>query len=164
MKLEVQTAERGEGLRDLVSEILKRHQLQEGALLPILHAVQGAVGYIPDGAVPMIAEGLNLSRAEVHGVLTFYVDFRRSKPGRRIVKLCRAEACQARGGGHAFEAAVEARLGVRLGETRRDGEVTLEGVYCLGLCGIGPAALVDGRPVALMSGAGVERLAEEVGV
>jgi formate dehydrogenase subunit gamma len=138
-------------------EILARHLGREGALLPILHDVQDAFGCIPDAAVPLIAQALNLSRAEVHGTLTFYHDFRRAPAGRRVVKLCQAEACQARGG-RAVTAAAEAALGVRLGATTADGEVTLEPVYCLGLCASGPAALVDGRPVGRLDPTDLQRL------
>jgi len=118
----------------------------EGALLPILHALQRQFGCVPDAAVPLVAEALNLSRADVHGVVTFYHDFRRVPAGERVVKLCQAEACQARGG-RASTAAAEARAGIKLGQTTADGRLTLEPVYCLGLCASGPAALVDGRPV-----------------
>lgn len=130
--------------------ILERHAGREGALLPILHDVQAAVGFVPEAAIAPIAEALNLTRAEVHGTLSFYHDFRRAPAGRRVVKLCQAEACQARGG-RSVTAAAEATLGVRLGETSLDGEVTLEPVYCLGLCASGPAALVDGRPVGRLT-------------
>ena len=130
-----------------IDRLVARYRSERGALLPLLHAIRDELGYVPDGAVPAIAEGLNLSRADVHGVLTFYHDFRRAKAGRHIVKLCRAEACQARGGA-ANEGAVADRLGVPMGETRADGEVTLEAIYCLGLCANGPSALVDGVPIA----------------
>ena len=137
-----------------VREIVAAHGANRGALLPLLHAIQHALGHVPDDAVPVIADGLNLSRAEVHGVVTFYHDFRRKPAGTHVVKLCRAEACQARGG-KAVEAAAAERLGVAMGETRADGQVTLEAVYCLGLCAIGPNALVDGRPVSRIDAARV---------
>ncbi len=130
-------------------------------LLPLLHAVQDEIGYIDDSFVPAIAAALNLSRADVHGVLTFYHDYRRRPAGRHVVKLCRAESCQSRGGA-AIEAAAAERLGVAMGETRRDGQVTLEPVYCLGLCAIGPNALVDGRPVARIDTAALDRITAEV--
>ena len=130
-------------------------------LLPLLHALQDEFGYIDDAIVPAVAEGLNLSRADVHGVVTFYHDFRRSLPGRHRVQFCRAESCQARGGAAAERRLVTA-LGVAMGETRADGVVTLEAVYCLGLCAIGPAALVDGRPVARLAGAAIDALAAEL--
>ncbi len=134
----------------------------QASLLPLLHAIQEELGYVPDEAVPYIAAALNLSRAEVHGVITFYHDFRRAPPGAHVVKLCRAEACKSRGGA-LIEAALAARLGLAMGETRRDGQVSLEAVYCLGLCPTGPNALVDGRPVARIDAARIERIAEAVG-
>src|SRR5438132_3536918 len=123
----------------------------EGPLLPILHAVQDAFGWAPADAVPMIAKALNLSRAEVHGVVSFYHDFKSAPVGRRVVKVCRAESCQAMGG----EAAARfllADLGVGWGGTTADGEVTVEAVYCLGLCAVSPAALVDGEPHGRLDG------------
>jgi formate dehydrogenase subunit gamma len=118
----------------------------DGPLLPILQALQEEFGYIDEAAEPLVAEALNLTRAEVHGVVTFYHDFRRAPAGRHVVKLCRAEACQA-AGGDALAARAEARLGVAMGETTPDGGVTLEPVYCLGLCATAPSAMVDGRVV-----------------
>jgi formate dehydrogenase subunit gamma len=114
--------------------------------LPILHALQETFGYIDQTAEPMIAEALNISRAEVHGVFTFYHDFRSEPAGRHVLKLCRAEACQATGG-EALAARAEAKLGVAFGNTTADGRVTLEPIYCLGLCSISPSAMVDGRIV-----------------
>jgi formate dehydrogenase subunit gamma len=108
--------------------------------------VQEALGYIPDSALPIVAEALNISRAEIYGVVTFYHDFRREPPGRHVVKLCRAEACQAMGG-REVAAHLKKRLGVDFGETSPDGRVTLEAVYCLGLCATAPSAMVDGRLV-----------------
>jgi formate dehydrogenase subunit gamma len=145
----------------LVADWLGRNGTGRDQLLPLLHALQDATGYIDDALVPAIASGLNLSRADVHGVLTFYHDYRRKPAGRHIVKLCRAESCQARGGA-AIEAAAAARLGVAMGETRRDGQVSLEAVYCLGLCAIGPNALVDGRPVARIDTAMLDSIAAEI--
>ena len=121
----------------------------EGPLMPILHALTDTFGYVPDEAVPLIAGVLNLSRAEVHGTLTFYHDFRRRPAPRHVVKLCQAEACQARGG-VALTAHAEKALGTRIdphGHANALG-VSLEPVYCLGLCASGPSALVDGRPHA----------------
>ena len=141
-------------------QALAQHAGREGALLPILHDVQAALGFVPREAVAVVAEALNLTRAEVHGTLSFYHDFRDAPAGRRVVKLCQAEACQARGG-RAVTAAAEARLGLQLGETSADGELTLEPVYCLGLCASGPAALVDGEPVGRLSPDDVGRIFEE---
>ena len=127
-------------------EIVAEHADQEGALLPVLHALQHAFGHVPDAAVPIVAGALNLSRAEVHGVVTFYHDFRHAPAGRRVLKLCRAEACQARGG-DAVAAEAEQKLGVAIGGTTSDNRVTLEAIYCLGLCASGPAAMLDDRLV-----------------
>ena len=128
------------------NEIIVRHSGQNGALLPILHALRDAFGCVPEAAVPMVAEALNLSRADVHGVVTFYHDFRREPPGRHVVRLCRAEACQA-AGGEALAARAEARLGIATGATTADDRCTLEAVYCLGLCSTAPAAMIDGEIV-----------------
>ncbi|MCC5975142.1 MAG: formate dehydrogenase subunit gamma [Rubellimicrobium sp.] len=129
-----------------MSEILQAHQGLEGPLLPILHAVQAEWGHVPDAALPVIAEALNISRAEVHGVMTFYHDFRDHPAGRHVVKICRAEACQAVGA-DALADHAKAALGLDWHGTTPDGAVTLEPVYCLGLCACGPAALVDGKVV-----------------
>ncbi|HWL04619.1 MAG TPA: formate dehydrogenase subunit gamma [Xanthobacteraceae bacterium] len=129
---------------DRAREIISGHHGREGATLPILHEMQEAFGHVPEAAVPMIADALNLSRAEVYGVVTFYHDFRRQPAGRHVVKLCRAEACQA-AGGDALAARAEAALGIALGETSGDGATTLEATYCLGLCAVAPAAMIDGK-------------------
>lgn len=128
------------------AEIVVEHRGTEGPLLPILQAIQRRFGCVPGSAVPVIAEALNLSRAEVHGVVTFYHDFKSAPPGRRVLKLCRAEACQA-AGGEALAARAEASLGVASGGTTADRRVTLEPVYCLGLCATAPSAMLDGRVV-----------------
>lgn len=132
-----------------------------GGLLPLLHAIVEERGHIDDTVIPHIAAALNITRAEVFGVVTFYHDFRRSPAGRHVVKLCRAESCQARGGA-AIEALAAQRLGVAMGETRGDGHITLQPVYCLGLCAIGPNALVDGVPLARIDAATIERIAAQV--
>jgi formate dehydrogenase subunit gamma len=126
--------------------IIAEKQAMPGALLPILRALQDEFGYIDREAEPLIAEILNLSRAEVHGVVTFYHDFRQRPAGRHELKLCRAESCQARGS-DALAARAEARLGVTFSNTTADGRVTLEPVYCLGLCSVSPAAMLDDRVV-----------------
>jgi formate dehydrogenase subunit gamma len=126
--------------------IIAEKQAMPGALLPILRALQDEFGYIDREAEPLIAELLNLSRTEVHGVVTFYHDFRQRPAGRHELKLCRAESCQARGS-DALAARAEARLGVTFGNTTPDGRVTLEPVYCLGLCSVSPAAMLDDRVV-----------------
>jgi formate dehydrogenase subunit gamma len=112
-----------------------------GALLPILHAIQDALSYVPAAAVPLIARELNLSRAEVHGVLSFYHYFRTEKPGRRVLRICRAEACQSVGAA-ALEAHAKRHLGVDYHGTTADGAITLEAVYCLGNCALGPSVMI----------------------
>lgn len=113
-----------------------------GALLPILHALQNRFGFIPEAAVPIIAEALNQTRAEVHGVISFYHHFRTTPPGRHVVQICRAEACQAVGA-RQLEAYAKTRLGVDYHQTTSDREITLEAVYCLGNCACGPSIRVD---------------------
>lgn len=112
--------------------------------MPILHAIQQTFGFVPEQAVPIVAQALNISRAEAHGVVTFYHDFKAEPGGRHVLKLCRAEACQAAGGDALAERA-GARLGISIGSTTGDGCVTLEAVYCLGLCATAPSAMLDGR-------------------
>jgi formate dehydrogenase subunit gamma len=128
------------------TEIIAEHKAIEGATLVILHALQEEFGYVPEPAIPMVAEALSLSRAEVHGVFTFYHDFRKEPAGKHVLKLCRAEACQA-AGGDALAARAEAKLGIALGYTTADERVTLEPIYCLGLCATAPSAMLDGRVV-----------------
>jgi formate dehydrogenase subunit gamma len=127
-----------------VEEIVAAHAHLEGPLLPILHAVQGAFGFVPRDAIPLIAHALNLTRAEVFGVVSFYHDFRDAPAGRRVVKLCRAEACQSMGGVAVADAVLK-HFRIGWGETTADGAVTIEPVYCLGLCSVAPSALVDGE-------------------
>ena len=124
--------------------IIREFAHREGALLPMLHALQAEFGYIDEAAEPLIADALNITRAEVHGVVTFYHDFRHQPAGRHVLKLCRAEACQA-AGGDPLALQAEARLGIAMGTTAADGSVTLEPVYCLGLCATAPSAMLDGR-------------------
>jgi len=128
----------------VVGEAIALLRHEPGALLPILHHIQDRLGWLPPESLPRVAEALNLSRAEVHGVVSFYHDFRTHPPGRGVVRVCRAEACQAMGA-DALVAHARARLGVDLGETRADGGVTLEAVYCLGNCALSPAVMIDGR-------------------
>jgi formate dehydrogenase subunit gamma len=128
--------------RAAVMEAIERHRALEGALLPILQAVQDRLGWIPPRALPLIAFELNLSRAEVHGVVSFYHYFRQHEPGRQVIYLCRAEACQAVGA-RALEEHAQHRLGVDFHGTSSDGRYTLEPVYCLGNCACGPSMLID---------------------
>ncbi|HXE15961.1 MAG TPA: formate dehydrogenase subunit gamma [Stellaceae bacterium] len=126
------------------AEIIADEAKQEGATLPILHALQRVFGYVPREAVPMVAQTLNLSRAEVHGVVSFYHDFRDAPAGRHVVKLCRAEACQSMGADNLHKHALD-KLRIGWGGTTPDGRVTVEAVYCLGLCACAPSAMVDGK-------------------
>jgi formate dehydrogenase subunit gamma len=121
-----------------------------GALLPILHALQDEFGYVDKAAVPVVASALNLSHAEVHGVITFYHDFRDTPPGRHVLKLCRAEACQSMDCDRTIKH-VEQHLGIQLGQTTEDGSFTVEPIYCLGLCALSPAAMLDGKPYGRVS-------------
>ncbi|WP_454917492.1 formate dehydrogenase subunit gamma [Xanthobacter sediminis] len=141
------------------AQVIAEHRHLEGATMPILHALQETFGFVPDPAVPLIAESLNLSRAEVYGVLTFYHDFRREPPGRHVVKLCAAEACQSMGG-TALARHAEDRLGVGMGETSPDGKITLEPIYCLGLCACAPSALVDGQLVGRLDAGAIDEMAD----
>lgn len=144
---------------DRLTEIIDAHLGLEGSLLPILHAVQAEWGHVPEAAVPVIARALNVGRAEVHGVVSFYHDFRSAPARGRVVKLCAAEACQAQGG-RALAADVRAALGLEgYGETA-DGRATVEPIYCLGFCANGPAATVDGRPLGRATAGAILALVE----
>ena len=129
---------------DTVNAIVARLSDTPGALLPILHGVQEALGCVPPEAVPLIAQGLNLSRADVHGVISFYHFFRETPPGRHTIRLCRAEACQSMGA-RGLEAHAKQRLGIDFHGTTDDGEFSLEAVYCLGNCACSPAVMIDGE-------------------
>lgn len=132
-----------------------------GAVLPILHALQDEFGYIDQAAVPLIAAALNLSRAEVHGIVSFYHDLRKAPPGSHVLKLCRAEACQSMGA-DALAAEARERLRVDWGETSADGRVTLEPVFCLGLCASAPAGMLDGKVVGGLDRARLGVLLDQV--
>ncbi len=133
------SVERGE-------EIICTHKHLAGAALPILHALQREFGFIHREAIPLVARALNLSRSEVYGIVSFYHDFREIPPGRHVLRLCRAEACQSMGA-DALAERVRERLQVNWHETSADGRVTLEPVFCLGLCACAPAAMLDGRVI-----------------
>jgi formate dehydrogenase subunit gamma len=147
----------------ITGEIVARRAHEPGALLPILHELQDRLGWVPKEAVPVIAEALNLSRAEVHGVVTYYHHFRSAPPGRHVVQLCRAEACQACGA-DALLAQAEALLGCKLHSTRADGAVTLDPVYCLGLCALSPAVMVDDRLYGRVTPQRLAQLAAALGL
>ncbi len=142
-----------------LSEIIAAHRHVEGPLLPILHAVQTEWGHIPEPAIPAIANALNLGRAEVHGVVTFYHDFRHTPAGATVIKVCAAEACQAQGGRDLVQATLRA-FGLKDYGTTLDGKVTVEAVYCLGLCACGPAAIVGDRLVGRASVEGIKEAAQ----
>jgi formate dehydrogenase subunit gamma len=137
--------------------ICARHGNRPDALLEILHDLQHEVGHVPESSLPVIARALNLSRAEVYGVVTFYHDFHVKPQGRHTIKLCRAEACQSMGA-RQLQAMAETFLDIRLGQTTADKRITLEATYCLGLCASAPAMTVDGKPVARVNVALFEKL------
>jgi len=128
----------------VVRRIVAEHKGRPGPLLEVLHGIQSALGFVPAMAVPVVAQELNLSRAEVHGVVTFYHFFRRSPPGRHSVQLCQAESCQALGA-EALAEHARRRLGVDFHETTANRQFSLEPIYCLGNCACSPAAMIDGR-------------------
>ena len=130
--------------RDTVQSICRSLKDKPGALMVILRRVQDALGWVPPDSVPIIAKILNLSRAEVHGVVTFYHDFRHEPPGKNVIKVCRAESCQAMGA-VALAEHIKARLSCDFGRTSADGAFTLEAVYCLGNCACSPAVVVNGK-------------------
>jgi formate dehydrogenase subunit gamma len=146
---------------DPASVIASRYDNKPDALLEILHDLQHEVGHVPEASLPVLAKALNISRAEVHGVVSFYHEFRRNPAGRHIVKVCRAEACQSMKGNELAEAAQKS-LKVKFGETTSDGAITLEAVYCLGLCATSPSLLVDERPMGRMTPQKFEALVKEL--
>lgn len=141
----------------VAQQAVHHYKGQRGNLLPILHAVQHALGYIPANAVPELAKALQLSRAEIHGVISFYAHFRDKPAGKVVLEICRAESCQAMGGEQLAQHA-EQKLGCGFHSTSADGQVTLEPVYCLGLCAQSPAIMVNGQPHARMTPSKLDRL------
>lgn len=127
-----------------ISALIQQNMHLEGPLLPILHDVQAAFGFIPDAARAPIADALNITQADLHGVISFYHDFRRTPAGKRVVKICRAEACQAMGANEMADKVLKL-LGLNWGGTSPDNTITVEPVYCLGLCACAPAAMIDGK-------------------
>ncbi|MGD0075819.1 MAG: formate dehydrogenase subunit gamma [Candidatus Binataceae bacterium] len=136
--------------RAAVESIIHSLKHEPGALTMILRRIQDELGWVPPDCVPLLAEALNLSRAEVHGVVSFYHDFRHAPPGRKVIRVCRAESCQA-AGGLALEEHIKRRLGIDFGETAGDRAFTLEAVYCLGNCACSPAAVIDGELLGRLS-------------
>jgi formate dehydrogenase subunit gamma len=144
-----------------ISDIIAPYTGLEGPAMPMLHAIQAAFGYVPEAAIPVVAHALNLSRAEVHGIVSFYHDFRHEPAGRTVLKLCRAEACQSFGADRIAEHASD-RLGISWHETTADGAVTLEPVFCLGLCAAAPCGMVGDRSVARLTAERLDAILEEV--
>ncbi|WP_103761052.1 formate dehydrogenase subunit gamma [Roseovarius confluentis] len=147
---------------DELAAVIDANAGLEGPLLPILHALQENFGHIPQPAMQMIADRLNITKAELHGVISFYHDFRKAPAGRHVLKICRAEACQAMGGNALAEETL-AKLGLDWHGTSINGAVTVEPVYCLGLCACGPAAMMDDRCVGRVDRSRMDALLAEVG-
>lgn len=147
----------------MAQPLIDRHANERGGLLPLLHTLQHAFGYIPEEAIPMVAHALNLSRADVYGVISFYQDYRRSAPGRHIVRICRAEACRAVGATELSHYA-ERVLGVGFGETRKDRQVTLEAIACFGNCALGPTVEVDGVLNGCVTPEDFDALLDDIGL
>lgn len=145
-----------------IRAIVHAHRDLEGPLLPILHALQDMYGFVPEAAAPVIVEALNISKAELHGVISFYHDFRAAPAGRHVLKICRAEACQAVGANALAESTLE-KLGLTWHGTTRNGALTVEPVYCLGLCACGPAVMLDQRVVGRVDSARMDALLAEAG-
>lgn len=149
-------------IAEILSAIIAHYRDVPGGLLPLLHALQEALGYIPAAAVPAIAQGLQLSRAEVHGVISFYHDFRSAPAGEHILQICRAEACQAMGS-RVLEAHAKQRLGIDYGDTTADGAISLEPVYCLGNCACSPSVRLDDEIHARVDPARLDTLLDSLG-
>ena len=147
--------------KNAVAEVIESLKDKPGAMLPILHGIQDALGYIPKGSVPLIATALNVSRAEVHGVITFYHYFRDTPPGKHTVHVCRAESCQSMNGA-GLEAYVKAKLGIGYHETTVDGDYSLEPIYCLGNCGCSPAISIDGEVYGRVSPERFDEILDDV--
>jgi formate dehydrogenase subunit gamma len=146
---------------EAAKEVAGRHGNRPDALLEILHDLQHELGLVPESVLPVLAKALNLSRAEVYGVVSFYHDFRHTPAGRHVVKVCRAESCQSMQGNE-LAAAAQNTLKVKFGETTPDGAITLEAVYCLGNCALSPAIMVDGRLLGRVNAQKFGRIAQEL--
>lgn len=142
-------------------EVIDELKGLEGPLLPILHGLQEEFGYVPGEALPIVASALNISRAEAHGVMTFYHDYRSEPAGRHVLKVCQAEACQSMGSDR-IASRIQQLLGIGFHETTKDNSVTLEPVYCLGLCACAPAAMLDGEVIGRLDDEKLEEIAAEV--
>lgn len=157
-----ETCLRDEAVRQATLTALQRHANQQGNLLPVLHAIQDALGYIPAGAVPLLADALQLSRAEIHGVIRFYPHFRQAPLAPSVLHVCRAESCQAMGG-EALANHARQTLSCDFHATTANGAMALESVYCLGLCAQSPAIMLDGRVHARMTPQKLDRLLQVSG-
>ncbi len=149
-----------QALQTQIDALISQHQNMPGALLPLLHAIQDNVGYVPESSYKSIAKALSLSVAEVHGVVTFYHHFRTHKPSRHILQICRAESCQSMGS-EALEAHAKKCLNVDYHQTTTDEAITLEPVYCLGNCALSPAVMLDDEIFGRVSAADLESLIAE---
>jgi len=147
----------GQSVAEIVAASIREYRDVPGGLLPLLHAIQDAAGYIPGDAVPPVASAMRLSRAEVHGVISFYHDFRSAPAGRHLLQICRAESCQAMGA-RALEAHAKASLGIDYGGTTADGSISLEPVYCLGVCACSPSVRLDDEVHARVDPARLDQL------
>src|SRR5699024_6421997 len=147
----------------VTQQAIQQYQGQPGNLLPILHAIQNALGYIPPSAVPLIGEAIQLSRAEIHGVISFYPDFRQEPAGKVVLKVCRAEACQSMGANRLIEQ-VRNQLNCDFHETSKSRDVTLQPVYCLGLCAQSPAVMINDQPHARVTAEKLDQLLSNQGV
>ncbi len=159
----IETAPRAAWDAKLAADIIATHADRPGAALPIMHALQDVFGCVPDHAIELIASALNLSRAEIRGIRSFYHDFRSHPPGRHVLKLCRAEACQARGAVRLHNELM-ARLGIAWHGTTANGRLTLEPAMCLGLCASGPAGMLDDSLLARLDAPALGLVARNVGV
>jgi formate dehydrogenase subunit gamma len=151
-----------DGVAERTKDIIAPYRGLEGPAMPMLHAIQAAFGFVPEAAVPVVADALNLSRAEVHGIVSFYHDFRHQPAGRHVIKLCRAEACQSMGADR-LAAHAQARLGIDWHETTADGAVTLEPIFCLGLCAAAPCGMVNDRSLARLDAGRLDAVLETCG-
>ena len=147
----------GQSVAEIVAASIREYRDVPGGLLPLLHAIQAAAGYIPGDAVPQVASAMRLSRAEVHGVISFYHDFRSAPAGRHLLQICRAESCQAMGA-RALETHAKASLGIDYGGTTADGSISLEPVYCLGVCACSPSVRLDDEVHARVDPARLDQL------
>lgn len=151
----------GTNVAERTAAIIEEFKSLEGPLLPILHEMQHQFGYVPTETLPAIAQALNISNAEVHGVVTFYHDYRKEPAGRHVLKICQAEACQSMGSDR-IAAMVQQALGIGFHETSKDGSVTLEPIYCLGLCACAPSAMLDGEVMGRVDQDTIDEIVEAV--